>query len=48
MFAIWNQPAREDQVAKTRRVLRESGLNEQAVAAIEAANAAIDRQTRRK
>jgi hypothetical protein len=34
MFAIWNQPAREDQVAKTRRVLRESGLNEQAVAAI--------------
>jgi hypothetical protein len=38
----------EDQVAKTRRILRESGLNEQALAAIEAANTAIDRQTRRK
>jgi hypothetical protein len=43
-----NQSAGVDQVEVTRRTLRQSGLNEQALAAIEAANAAIDRQTGRK
>ena len=35
----------ESQLAATRRVLRESGMNAGALRAIEAANAAIDKQT---
>jgi hypothetical protein len=45
-----NTPPRlgESQLDATRRVLVESGLNSSALHAINAANAAIDRQTRRK
>jgi hypothetical protein len=45
-----NTPPRpgETQLDATRRVLRESGMNAEALDAINAANAAIDRQTRRK
>jgi hypothetical protein len=38
----------QDQVAATRAVLRASGLNQSALAAIEAADAEIDRQTGRR
>jgi hypothetical protein len=42
-----NEPPRlgESQVESTRRILRESGLNASALAAINAANPAIDKQT---
>ena len=43
------QPKRpgETQVSATRRVLRQSGMNSGALAAIEAGNAAIDRNVKR-
>jgi hypothetical protein len=42
------EPNPEDQLTAMRRVMRESGMNASALDAIEAADAEIDRQTRRK